>query len=407
MCKSKKSTLITPSLTPKSSSSPKPSSLSSSLNYPLSSSLHFSSTYFKSSSSSSSATKPSRKNIQASLPETPNIYDFAEICSATNNFLSKPYSSSSSSSSWRCRIRQKDVILFRRKLRGRDPIGFLELQQRLSSICRSHHSSLIKLLGASVSGNFVYLVYDYVPGADLGACLRNPQNPSYTVLSTWISRMQIATDIAHGLQYIHHCTALSSGNSGLVHNHIKSSSILVTEDLMNARISHFGTAELCGEIENSRVGRLARSESKGVKIEGTIGYMAPEFQSSGLVTGKCDVYAFGVVLLELVSGEEVLRYVFDEESGGIERVSLIERARDAVVGGGVRAWVDRRLKDSYPVEVAEKMVLVGLGCVEEEPERRPDMEQVAGRVSKLYLDSKDWAEKFGLPTDFSVSMAPR
>lgn len=289
-------------------------------------------------------------------------------------------------------------------------MGLPELQQRLLTICRSHHSSLIKLLGASTSGNYIYLVYEYVHGANLATCLRNPQNPSYTILSSWLSRMQIATDIAHGIDYIHHCLVL---DSEFVHNHIKCSSILVTEDSLNAKICHFGTAELCGEMvgsEKSSSKSFGRSDSKMMKIEGTRGYMAPEFQASGIATQKCDVYAFGVVVLELVSGEEALRYVFDEGSrGGYRRVSVIERARGAVAGGGgeVRKWMDKRLKDSYPVEVAERLVLLGLECVDDDPEKRPDMEQIDGRVSKLYLESKNWAEKIGLPIDFSVSLAPR
>lgn len=141
--------------------------------------------------------------------------------------------------------------------------------------------------------------------------------------------------------------------------------------------------------------------------------MAPEFQLSGIVTQKCDVYAFGVVMLELVSGDEPLKYLIEEEDengrgGGYRRVSVIETAREAMkCVGGVRRFVDRRLKDSFPVEVAEKMVQVALECVEEDPDMRPDMGLVAGVVSKQFLESQKWAERIGLPTDISVSLAPR
>ncbi|KAJ6901833.1 lysM domain receptor-like kinase 3 [Populus alba x Populus x berolinensis] len=421
MCKSKKSTNIINSTTTSRSmaseslkSTPPPSSSSSSssfINPPSSTnkypSTNYSPNYPSTSKSWSFSSKTSLSNLKDSLPENPHIYDFSEISKATNNFLQKPFSSSSSSVSWRCSLRGKELILFQRKLRRQ--IESPELQQRLLTICRSHHSSVIKLLGATTSGNYIYLAYEYVHGANLATCLRNPQNPSYTVLSSWLSRMQIATDIANGLDYIHHCSGL---NSEFVHNHIKSLSILVTEDSLNAKICHFGTAELCGEVvgkEGSSSKNFGRSDSKVMKIEGTRGYMAPEFQASGLPTQKCDVYAFGVVILELVSGEEALRYVFDEGGGVYKRISVIERAREvmAVGGGELRKWVDKRMKDSYPVEVAEKMLLLGLECVDDDPEKRPDMELVDGRVSRLYLESKNWAEKIGLPTDFSVSMAPR
>ncbi|KAJ4845803.1 hypothetical protein Tsubulata_027808 [Turnera subulata] len=155
---------------------------------------------------------------------------------------------------------------------------------------------------------------------------------------------------------------------------------------------------------------LGRQSSGRMKIEGTRGYMAPEFQGSGIVTQKCDVYAFGVVVLELVSGEDALRYYFDEERGEYRRVSVIDRAREALAAGegGVRKWVDRRLRDSFPVKVAEKMILLGLECVEADPGKRPEMARIVVRVSKYYLESKNWAKSIGgMPTDFSVSVAPR
>ncbi|GKU91685.1 hypothetical protein SLEP1_g5519 [Rubroshorea leprosula] len=366
---------------------------------------HQSSSYSKSSISSRS----SLSSLRDSLPENPHIYGFPDVCVATNNFHAKPFSSSSSSSSWHCTLQGKDVIIFQRKLRR--SMELADLCRKLSVICRSHHSSLIKLLGASMSGNYIYLVYDFTEGANLANCLRNPKNPSFTVLSKWVSRMQIAADLAHGLDYIHHCSGLETG---FTHNHIKSTSIIIAEDSFNAKICHFGTAELCGEVTetsktDSNSKSLVRTGSKVMRIEGTRGYMAPELQFSGMVTQKCDVYAFGVVLLELLSGQESLRYVVDEESGGYSRVSVIDSAKVAVADGvgGVRKWVDKRLKDSYPLEVAEKMVELALECLEEDPAKRPDMGLVVGRISKLYLESNNWAEKLGMPIDFSVSLAPR
>ncbi|KAE8669859.1 putative acetyltransferase NATA1-like [Hibiscus syriacus] len=218
--------------------------------------------------------------------------------------------------------------------------------------------------------------------------------------------MQIAIDVAHGLDYIHHCSGLETS---FTNNHIKMTSILVAQDSSRAKICHFGTADICGEVIQQGSKSLGRTDSKVMKIEGTRGYMAPELQSRGLVTQKCDVYAFGVVVLELLSGDEALKFMFDEVNGGYNRVSVIDTAREAVAGGGggVRRWVDRRLKDSFPVEVAEKMVVVALECLEEDPEKRPEMSRVVGKVSKLYLESKTWADNFGFPADISLSMGPR
>ncbi|XP_062092988.1 receptor-like serine/threonine-protein kinase At2g45590 [Humulus lupulus] len=437
MCRSKKSTdVVEPGgssaiqRTPRASRSSRPSSADDpSSSYNLISNNFTTSSSYKGSSYSSFSSSASLAGIKASLPDNPHIYEFSELSSATGNFLRNRFSSSSSSSSWRCSLRGKEAIVFQRKFRR--PIESPELQIRLSTICRSHHNSLIKLLGASISGNYIYLAYEFVRGANLADCLRNSKNPSFTILSTWLSRMQIATDLAHGLDYVHHCSGL---RSNFVHNHIKTSSIvIVSDESMNAKLCHFGTSELCGEIESEVVTdsensreieseitvkktdssssskkNLKKSRSRALKVEGTRGYMAPEFQLTGTPTQKCDVYAFGVVILELLSGEEPLKYRLEEAyDGGYRRVSVIETARAAVEGGELRKWVDRRMKDSYPVEVAEKMIRVGLDCVEGDPAKRPDMGRVAGLVSMLFLESQNWAKKIGMPTDFSVSLAPR
>ncbi|CAB4300911.1 unnamed protein product [Prunus armeniaca] len=325
-------------------------------------------------SSSTSSIASLKSHIKSSLPENPMIYDMSDIRKA---IYSKP-----SWSSLRSSLRGKDVVIFQRK--SVIPLSYSVLNHRLVQISKSYHTSLIKLLGASLSKEYVYLVYEYVPGANLVNCLRNPKNPDFTVLSTWLSRMQVAADLADGLNYMHH---LIGDNSTFVHNHIKSSNINVSEQKnlqLRAKICHFATAALCGE-----------TQALSSTAEGTRVYMAPEAQ----LTHKCDVYAFGVVLLELISGEEPL---MDGNGGGggggCRRVSVIETAREAVSSrGGVRRWVDRRLKDSFPIEVAEKMVKVALECVEEDPESRPDMGRVAGLVSKLFLKSESWDKKIGPP----------
>ncbi|KAK3442338.1 hypothetical protein EUGRSUZ_B02528 [Eucalyptus grandis] len=149
----------------------------------------------------------SLSGFRHSLPDNPVIYDFSELRSATNNFLAKPRHSSSSSSCWRCSLRGKDVIVFRRKFRRKIEMG--SLKELLGMICRSHLVSIAKLLGASVSGDNIFLAYEFVDGASLSDCLRNPKIPNFTVLRTWMSRMQVAADVAHGLDYIHNNTGLN------------------------------------------------------------------------------------------------------------------------------------------------------------------------------------------------------
>ncbi|ESW22165.1 hypothetical protein PHAVU_005G132600 [Phaseolus vulgaris] len=399
-----------PTLRPTTSFSDKPSTSYAS----TASAPYTGSTGYRLSSDTSTASRTSLTSLRDTLPENPNIYDFSEICAATNNFLAKRHSSSTPC--WRCTLRGAEVIVFQRKFSRK--LQTNQLQQLLSVVCRSHHVSIIKLLGASVSGDNIYLVYDFVNGASLSDCLRNKNNARFTVLSTWMSRMQVAADLAHGLDYIHNKTGL---NINFVHNRIKSSGIIVTEPSFNARLCHFGTAQLCGEIDlqSEQLGEIFEIEEKfppsparSRQFEGVRGYMAPEFQASGVATQKSDIYAFGVVMLELLSGEEPLKFKFDEKTREFLRTSVIEAARVAVDGGDgsvqgkLRMWVDRRLKDSFPLDVAEKLTRVALECVHVDPDKRPNMGLVAGKISKFYLKSRIWSDSIKIP-DITVSLAPR
>ncbi|XWS71844.1 hypothetical protein CRYUN_Cryun03dG0172500 [Craigia yunnanensis] len=363
-------------------------------------------------SGTSISSRTSLSSLRQSLSENPHIYDITEIRAATNNFLAKRYSSTSSTAAcWRCNLRGRDTVVFQRKFRRK--IQTSQLKERLSIICRSNHMSIIKLLGTSISGDHIYLVYQFIKGSNLVECLRNPRNPSFTVLSTWISRMQIATDLAHAIDYVHNSTGL---NLCIVHNHIKSSSIIVTEPSFNAKICHFGTAQLCGETEENgtlEIGsskreteieevkkegkaesfrKLKRSDSEERQFEGVRSYMSPEFKTSGVATQKSDVFAFGVVILELLSGEEPLKYRYDKKTGNFLRTSVMEMAAAAAAEGreGLRRWIDRRLNDSFPVEVAEELIRLALECVHVDPDKRPDMGRVTGKISKLYLESRIW-----------------
>ncbi|XP_074273339.1 protein LYK5-like [Silene latifolia] len=372
--------------------------------------------YSSQSKSSSISSRTSLSSLKDSLPENPHIYDFSQIRAYTNNFLLKPLSSSSSSTSWVCVSNTKPSLVTQRKLRR--PIDLPDLRLKLSLLCKSHHANIVKLYGATVSGNYVYLVYEFVNGASLSDCLRNPRNPNFTVLSNWLSRISVAANVADALDYMHNCVAVGV-RSGFVHNHLKSSSVIICDETtLVAKICHFGTAQLCGEVpetittvgdDSENITVLKRVGSGVGKFEGTRGYMAPEFQVTGVPTLESDVYAFGVVLLELLSGKEPIKVDIDKRTGAFQKVSLIEVAKEAVEGGTgkLRQWVDRRLRDSYPVEVAEGLARVGLECVQEDPRKRPDMGRVAGWISKLFLESKTWAQSMGFPDDITVSLAPR
>ncbi|KAG0454187.1 hypothetical protein HPP92_025491 [Vanilla planifolia] len=155
--------------------------------------------------SSSSRSPPSLASLRGSLTDKPSIYTAAEISAATSH----PLATRLSSSSWRCSLRGRDTFILQRLFRG----DIAALPALLVAVCKSHHRSLI------------YLVYDYAPGASLEACLHNPVNREFTPLSSWISRIQVAADLAKGLDYIHHHSAggrnSSQPHQGLYRRHLR------------------------------------------------------------------------------------------------------------------------------------------------------------------------------------------
>ncbi|XP_020146869.1 lysM domain receptor-like kinase 3 [Aegilops tauschii subsp. strangulata] len=357
------------------------------------------------STSSSSAASSLEALKKDSLPDLPLLLTFAELAAATKNFSPAHRLAPGSSNSFRCALRGHPAAVFRRALR-RDPA---EVSARLAVLGHCHHAAIARLYGAAASPDgALFLAYELVPGAaPLSALLRGANNPSFTPLASWHSRLRLAADACDALSYVHL-------QAGTVHNRLSSSSVLVCGQgpLLRAKLAHFGSADLAGELPDDESGdkeaRQRRTGSRGRRIEGTRGYMAPELTAGGSPTRRSDVFALGVLLLELVSGQEPVRYEFNKATGEYERTSLIESASAACGGeGGMRRWVDRRLKDSFPVEAAEALTMLALQCVAKDPPARPEMSWVAAKVSKLFLEAQDWADKFRIPTDISISMAPR
>lgn len=362
-------------------------------------------------STSSSSAASSLQALKDSLPDLPLLLTFAELAAATKNFSPAHRLAPGSSNSFRCALRGHPAAVFRRALR-RDPA---EVSARLAVLGHCHHAAIARLYGAAASPDgALFLAYELVPGAaPLSSLLRGANNPSFTPLASWHSRLRLAADACDALSYVHL-------QAGTVHNRLSSSSVLVCGQgpLLRAKLAHFGSADLAGELPDDDAGddkegaetRHRRTGSRGRRIEGTRGYMAPELIAGGSPTRRSDVFALGVLLLELVSGQEPVRYEFNKATKDYERTSLIESASAASASGGgegMRQWVDRRLKDSFPVEAAEALTTLALQCVSKDPAARPEMSWVAAKVSKLFLEAQDWADKFRIPTDISISMAPR
>ncbi|PIA30290.1 hypothetical protein AQUCO_05600011v1 [Aquilegia coerulea] len=233
----------------------------------------------------------------------------------------------------------------------------------LDILTKINHLNIVRLEGFCY-GTRPYLVYEFAANG----CLRDIlSNKKLAGEFTWKRRMQIAFDVAVGIHYIHHCT-----NPAYVHRNINSRSVLITMD-WRAKITSFKWAKSLTNCEDKN--------NFSVTV-GHKGYLAPEYIDHGLSSPKVDIFAFGVVLLELMSNKEAVMdtcYLKDSveflSDGGIEGSSgCLEKLKE---------FMDPSLDGNYPLGDALCFTLLAKGCVEKDPNHRPNMNDVLKALSRI------------------------
>ncbi|XP_021291752.1 serine/threonine receptor-like kinase NFP [Herrania umbratica] len=238
--------------------------------------------------------------------------------------------------------------------------------EELKILQKVNHGNLVKLEGFCIDPEDTncYLVYEFIENGSLYSWLHENENEKLN----WKTRLRIAVDVANGLQYIHEHT-----RPRVVHKDLKSSNILLDSN-MRAKIANFGLAKSgCNAIT--------------MHIVGTQGYIAPEYLADGVVSTKMDVFSFGVVLLELISGREAI----DQEG------KLLQASVNGILEGNeerkvkkVRDWMDGRLlEESCSMESVMSVMAVAIACLNKDPSRRPSMVDIVYALSKsddLFFD---------------------
>ncbi|KAA8540349.1 hypothetical protein F0562_024732 [Nyssa sinensis] len=257
-----------------------------------------------------------------------------------------------------------------------------EFTAEMKVLCKVHHKNLVELIGYAASDDELFLIYEYAQKGSLRSHLHDPQNKGHALLS-WITRVQIVLDAARGLEYIHEHT-----KTHYVHRDIKTSNILL-DGAFRAKVSDFGLAKL--------VGKTSDGEASATRVVGTFGYLAPEYLRDGLATSKSDVYAFGVVLFEIISGKEAITRTEGVVMKNPERRSLasimlaaLRNSPDSMSMSSMKDHIDPNLMDLYPHDCLFKMAMLAKQCVDEDPILRPDMKQVVISLSQILLSSVEW-----------------
>ncbi|XP_010917500.2 receptor protein kinase WSS1 [Elaeis guineensis] len=266
--------------------------------------------------------------------------------------------------------------------------GNEEFRAEIDVLQKVRHRHLVALLGFCDVGDEQLLVYEYMPGGTLEQHLFECSDNGFSPL-TWKQRLTIALDVARGVEYLH-----SLAQESFIHRDLKPSNILLDND-KRAKVSDFGLVKLALDKQKSMMTRLA----------GTFGYLAPEYAITGKVTTKIDVYAFGVILMELITGERVL-----DDTRPDEDTNLVYVFRRNILDkeNFLKSSPDPNLRlDEEDLISLWEVAEVARYCTAREPSQRPDMSHAVNKLAPLVEKWKPTACDDDDDNDGDVGMSLR
>ncbi|KAK7265372.1 hypothetical protein RJT34_32991 [Clitoria ternatea] len=256
-------------------------------------------------------------------------------------------------------------------LKREDHHGDREFLAEVEMLSRLHHRNLVKLIGICAEDNFRCLVYELIPNGSVESHLHGVDRENNTL--DWGSRMKIALGAARGLAYLH-----EDSNPRVIHRDFKSSNILLEDDF-TPKVSDFGLARAATDEEDKHI---------STRVMGTFGYVAPEYAMTGHLLVKSDVYSYGVVLLELLTGRKPV-----DMSQAPGQENLVAWARPLLTSKeGLEAIVDPSLGSDVPFDSVAKVAAIASMCVQPDVSNRPFMGEVV-QALKLVCNECDEARE--------------
>ncbi|XVF65398.1 hypothetical protein PTKIN_Ptkin09bG0245500 [Pterospermum kingtungense] len=262
-----------------------------------------------------------------------------------------------------------------------------KLEQFISEVMilsQINHRNVVKLLGCCLETKFPLLVYEFIPNGTLSQLLHD-QNEEFPI--TWEMRLRIAIETANALSYLH-----SAASVPVYHRDIKSNNILL-DDKYIAKVSDFGISRLVA-LEKTHL---------TTRVQGTFGYMDPEYFQSGQFTDKSDVYSFGVVLVELLTGKKHISSTESEEARSLASFFLHSMKENSLFD-----ILDQMAMKDGPLEEIIAVAKLAKRCLNLNGKKRPTMKQVAMELEgiKLSEEANDIQQKVDADLDIDDEIEP-
>ncbi|KAM1766238.1 hypothetical protein TB1_005176 [Malus domestica] len=280
-------------------------------------------------------------------------FDFATIQAATSNFSDDhKLGEGGFGQVYKGTLSNGQEVAVKRLSRNSGQ-GTEEFKNEMVLVAKLQHRNLVRLLGFCLEGEEKILVYEYVLNKSLDCFLFDPEKQGQL---DWSRRYKIISGIARGIMYLHEDSQLR-----IIHRDLKASNILLDGD-MHPKISDFGMARIFG---------VDQTQANTNRIVGTYGYMSPEYAMHGHFSVKSDLYSFGVLVLEIISGKKNSNF-FQTDAAE----DLASHAWKLWRDGKSLELLDQCMRDSYSRTEVIRCTHIGLLCVQEDPADRPTMQSV-------------------------------